>query len=278
MSKRLIGGMAVRLYPSEVRDLRGTEILGTLLDAGDDSLAAFLRQLASLVVGGVVARSRRALTESPSKLVAGAICWAAIILVTRFPFGQGVRMLYWPSVFDFPLVTVRDMFVLPLLILASFTLGGRRLAGLLGLMWVALFVREYGYPGVFRPGTIGMAVIPVIGFAVLTWRPQATPKDWTARTLWVVPAAALALVTIAALRFSPYTGQSVVILIPVVAGLVLLPVAPAFAIGTALAWSAQWVWIFGGGESTWTIMLLACTPITVALVVVGRSAAIRSRG
>ncbi len=275
MSRRLLGGVAVRLYPKAFRDSRGREILGTLLDAGEESLLAFVRQLASLIVGGLVARSRRALTEPPAKLAASAISWAAIILVTRFPFGQGVRVLYWPLGFTLPMVTVRDMVVLPLIILASFTLGGRRLAGLLGLVWVALFVREYGYPGVFRAETIGMAVLPAVGFGLLTWRPQAAPTAWHTRTLWLVPAAALALVTMAVLRLSPYSGQSVTVLIPVVAALVFLPMAPGFAIGTALAWSAQWAWIFGS-ESTWTIALLASTPVALALVGAGRYAAIRS--
>jgi hypothetical protein len=275
MSRRLLGGVAVRLYPKAIRDSRGGEILGTLLDAGEESLLAFVRQLASLIAGGVVARSRRALTGPPAKLAASAISWAAIILLTRFPFGQGVRVLYWPLGFTLPLVTVRDMVVLPLIVLASFTLGGRRLAGLLGLVWVALFVREYGYPGVFRAETIGMAVLPAAGFGLLTWRPQAAPAAWQTRTLWLVPAAALALVTMAVLRFSPYSGQSVTVLIPVVAALVFLPVAPGFAIGTALAWSAQWAWIFGS-ESTWTIALLASTPVALALVGAGRYAATHS--
>ena len=88
MSKRLVGGVAVRLYPSDIRDSRGKEILGTLLDAGDASLAAFVRQLASLIVGGLVVRSRRALAEPPGKLAASAICWAAIVAVIQLPLGK----------------------------------------------------------------------------------------------------------------------------------------------------------------------------------------------
>ena len=70
-------GVAGRMYPSDIRDSRGKEILGTLLDAGDASLAAFVRQLASLMVGGLVVRSRQALAEPPGKLAARTICWAA---------------------------------------------------------------------------------------------------------------------------------------------------------------------------------------------------------
>lgn len=274
MTKRLLGRVAVRLYPTEIRDSRGEEILGTLLDAGAASAAAFVRQLASLVAGGLVARSRRALAQPPAKIAVSAVCWTAIVVVTQFPFRQGMRVLdgVIPSV---PLVTVRDTYVLPLVILASFTLGGRRLAGLLGLAWVAVYARESELPELAASQLIGMVVLPAAGFGLLTLRPQAVPRAWEARILWLVPALALALVNLVPLWFSNpllwFSEQSVVILIPVVAALVLLPVAPAFAIGTALAWSARWGLAFGD-QSIWTIALLACTPVTLALVAAGRFA------
>lgn len=275
MSKRLVGGVAVRLYPREIRDSRGEEILGTLLDAGDASVAAFVRQLASLVVGGLVARSRRAVAQSPAKLAASAVCWAAIIGVTQVPFRQGILVLDG-VLSGVPLVTVRDMYLLPLVILASFTLGGRRLAGLLGLAWVALYVRDWEGPGIPMSNIVVAVVIPVAGFALLTLRPQAAPRAWQARILWLVPAAALALVNLAPLWSSDpllwISGQSSVVLIPVVAALVFLPVAPTFAVGTALAWSLPHLWIYGA-ESIWTTMLLASTPVALSLVAVARRAA-----
>jgi hypothetical protein len=272
MSKRSVGRVAVRLYPREIRDGRGKEILGTLLDAGDASFAAFLRQLASIVVGGLVARSRRALTESPVKLTAGAACWAAIILVTQFPFRQGIRVL--DGMTAFPLVTLRDMCVLPLVILASFTFGGRRLAGLLGLAWIVLYVQDWE-PGLGTSQAVQQILLPAAGFGLLTLRPQAAPRTWQARILWVVPAAALALVNLAPLWASNpllwYSDQSIVILIPVIAALAFLPVAPAFAVGTTLAWSSTWVWN-PWGESIWTAMLMASTPTALALLAIGRFA------
>lgn len=278
MSKRLVGALAVRLYPSEIRDSKGNEILGTLLDAGDDSLVAFARQLTSLIVGALSARSRRALAESPAKLAISTICWAAIILVTRVPFKQGVLVLAG-VITHVPLVTVRDMYVLPLVILASFTVGGRRLAGLLGVAWVALYVRDWESPGLATSQAVGQIVLPAAGFGLLALLPHAAAKTWQARILWLVPAAAVALTSLAPLWFSDpslwFPGQSIFILIPVISALVFLPVAPGFAVGTTLAWSSMWLWNILG-DSIWATLLLASTPVALALVAIGRSAAIRS--
>lgn len=259
--------------PPDIRDTRGEEILGTLLDAGDASLAAFVRQLASLMIGGLVVRSRRALAEPPGRLAARTVCWAAIIVVIRLPFRQGVWALDG-VITGVPLVTVRDMYLLPLVILASFTLGGRRLAGLLGLAWVTLYVRDWEPPGLAMSKIVVAVVLPAAGFGLLTLRPQAAPKTWQGRILWLVPAATLALVSIAPLWLAGppllwFSNQSVVALIPAAASLVFLPVAPAFALGTALAWSVPHLWIYGG-ESIWPIMLLASTPVSLALVAVAR--------
>jgi len=278
MTKRLVGGVAVRLYPKDIRASRGKEILGTLLDAGDASLEAFVRQLASLIVGGLMVRSRRALAEPPRTLAARAACWAAIVAIIQQPFREGVLALdgVLPGV---PLVTVRDMFILPLVILASFTLGGRRLAGLLGLVWVALYIRDWEPPGLGVSKIAVAVMLPTVGFGLLTLRPQTAPRAWQARILWMAPAAALALVSMVPFWFSVsdpllwFSGWSIVVLIPVVSALAFLPVAPAFAIGTALAWSVPHLWIYGH-ESIWTILLLASTPVALTLLAVARRAAL----
>ena len=100
-------------------------------------------------------------------------------------------------------MTVRDMYVSPLVILASFTLGGRRLAGLLGLVWVALYVREWEPPDLATSKIVVAVVLPAAGFGLLTLRPQTAPKAWQARILWLVPAAAMALGNMAPLWSRP---------------------------------------------------------------------------
>ena len=120
-------------------------------------------------------------------------------------------------------------------------------------------------------------VLPAAGFGL---HPAATDgaKSMAGTTLWLVPAAALALGSMAPLWFlGPlpwFTYQSIVVLVPVAAAFVFLPVAPAFAIGATLAWSVPHLWIYAG-ESIWTIVLLAFTPVSIALVAVARRAAIR---
>lgn len=276
MSKRRVGSAAVRTYPRDIRDGRGEEILGTLLDAGDESLAAFVRQLVSLIVGGLMARSREALAQPPGRLAAQTVCWAAIVAVIQLPFRQGVLALEG-VISGFPLVTVRDMFVLPLVILAAFTLGGRRLAGLLGLAWVATYIRDWD-SGVAASNIVVAVALPAVGFGLLALRPQTAPAAWQTRILWLVPATALALATVAPLWISVsdplllFSPSSILVLVPVVAALVFLPVAPAFAIGTTLAWSVPHLWIYGR-ESIWTIGLLASTPVALTLVAAAHRAA-----
>ena len=182
-----------------------------------------------------------------------------------------------------PRVTVRDMYVSPLVILASFTLGGRRLAGLLGLVWVALYVRDWEPPDLAMSKIVVAVVLPAAGFGLLT--PAATDGAKSmAGTNSVAGASSGAgarehgAAVVLALWFSGplpwFTYQSIVVLVPVAAAFVFLPVAPAFAIGATLAWSVPHLWIYGG-ESIWTIVLLAFTPVSIALVAVARRAAIR---
>lgn len=167
-------------------------------------------------------------------------------------------------------MVVRDQYVLPLVVLATFTLGGPRLAGLLGLAWVALAVREWSY-GVLPSEFIVMLAFPAVGFALLAFRPRTAPRRWQARSLWLLPAVAWVLITLAGPGF---WFQPVFIPVPAVVALVLLPVAPAFAVGTALGWSATSGWFYNGwfygGESIWMVMLLGSTLVAVALVAVGR--------
>jgi hypothetical protein len=55
-----IGQVALRAYPPAVREARGQEMLGMLLDAGEHSSLAFVRESGSVVLGGL--RERGAIT------------------------------------------------------------------------------------------------------------------------------------------------------------------------------------------------------------------------
>jgi hypothetical protein len=56
--REAIGRTVVRLYPKNIRENAGEELVGTLLDAGDASRGAYVRQLVSLVRSGLSARAR----------------------------------------------------------------------------------------------------------------------------------------------------------------------------------------------------------------------------
>ena len=82
MIRERIGRAALRAYPPAVRQARGLEMLGMLLDAGESSGRAFVRESGSLVLGGL--RERRAITARAGtrRLIADSCCQAVLILLT----------------------------------------------------------------------------------------------------------------------------------------------------------------------------------------------------
>lgn len=57
--------------------------MGTLLDAGDNSWAAFVRQVASVIGAGLAARAREALNQQPAQVATCALAWAAVMVLVR---------------------------------------------------------------------------------------------------------------------------------------------------------------------------------------------------
>ena len=144
MSKRLVGGVAVRMYPRTFATAEARRSSAPCLMLV--CVAGSVRATARLADGW---RSCGAIATGACRAARKARCThdllGRIVAVIQLPFkvrslGPGGDS---PGV---PRVTVRDMYVSPLVILASFTLGGRRLAGLLGLVWVALYVRDWEPP------------------------------------------------------------------------------------------------------------------------------------
>jgi hypothetical protein len=250
--------------------MRGQETVGTLLDAGDESLAAFAMQLLSVLIGALAARSRQALSERPARIAAESACWAAVLVVARIPFGIGIGLFRASG--SIPPITVLDTYVMPFVVLALFTLRGRRVAGYVGFLWLVFFVREHPllFTWVWLPPATEMVALPAIGFAVMVLWPQAAPT--TLRALWVVPAIAFGVLSLTlAPRWVP--GFPILALIPVLASLVLLPIAPALTIGTAIAWAAPSLMTVG--NSTQTDVLFAFAPLSMLLVAAVRAAANR---
>jgi hypothetical protein len=73
MIKEALGRLVVRLYPQEGQSAAGSELVGTLLDAGEVSLGAYLLQLTSLLRAGLWSRARVELTRPFGQIAASAL-------------------------------------------------------------------------------------------------------------------------------------------------------------------------------------------------------------
>lgn len=265
MSREWIAGIAAGAYPADVRAERGAELVGTLLDAGDDSRSAFGRQLCSVVGAGLAARAREALTQPLAQLVISALAWAAVMEVVwvlvellgvearatgQIGFPEGA-FLTW---------------ILPLLAVVSFTLRRTRISGILGVAFIVS--HQVVYPGPM-PGTeFARLVLPFVGFALLALAPRRIPLP--GRWLWLVPAVLSACFEVAQIGF--YSGVDVIV--PLYLALCFLPFQPSFVIGTGLAWSVpeiiNHVAIPGAGWTTPGIMLISCGPLALVTASIAR--------
>jgi len=77
-----IGKAVLRAYPREARQGRGLEMLGMLLDAGEQSSWAFVRESGSLVLGGLRERGTITARAGTRWLLADSCCRAVVIVLT----------------------------------------------------------------------------------------------------------------------------------------------------------------------------------------------------
>jgi hypothetical protein len=178
-----IGQAALRAYPPAVRQARGPEMLGMLLDAGEQSRRAFARESGSLVLGGL--RERRALLARAGsrRLLADACCQAVLIFV----------MLWLISAVKTEVIAgaSRQLLVQAVVlvgILACAFVGYQRIAAVSGL--AALIA--YGPLGPhLQLAELARVLIPIACLLVMVRAPQRRPRD-PRQLLWLLPVAVLA--------------------------------------------------------------------------------------
>jgi hypothetical protein len=271
MNRESVGRIAARSYPVEIRAERGAELVGTLLDAGDDSRTAFVRQVASVIGTGLAARAREALTQQPAQIAICALAWAAVIVLVRSLvalLGFEVRATGHVRFPEGAFLT----WILPALIVLLFTLKRTRISGILGVALIVGHLVENQAPMAGR--VIPELVLPFAGFVLLALTPRRIPTP--GRWVWLAPTAVLAYF------FATQIGlrSGVDVIVPLMVALCLLPFQPPFAIGWGLAWSVPVVvnllTVPGAGNATaFTIVLVSCTPLAVIAIGVGR---LRVRG
>ncbi len=187
MNRTSLGWVAVRLYPEAVRAERGGELVGTVLDAGEASRAAFVGQLASVAGAGLAARARQALTQPVGQIASDTLAWAAVMtVVTAVVWSLGMKAHASGDVrfANGTFVT----FVLPVLVVVAFTLKRTRISGIVGVALCVFHLLQHpGWVPVVQFAKLGL---PLAGFALLVFAPgRVSPSG---RWAWAVPAAVFA--------------------------------------------------------------------------------------
>ena len=277
MRREAIGRTVVRLYPKDIRESAGEELVGTLLDAGDASRGAYVVQLVSLMRSGLSARARSELRRPLGRIAATVLCWVAVMSAMSVLVGDiGIR-LRWGYTFEASTESLLYLYIIPALILVLFTLRRNRTTGILGLAWLAISLHQHP----MLPVSAFLETIPLqaAGFALLAIRPR-TPVP-AGRFLWPVPAIVWLLYQLTLLGQLSGVGKTT----PFLAALLLLPWAPALALGTAITWALTSIYYLNLYESVpflaphllvEAIELLAGVPLALILAALARRAATRA--
>jgi hypothetical protein len=262
MTREWIGRAAVRLYPVEIRTTRGDELVGTLLDAGEHSLIGFIGQLTSVILGGLMARSREASAQPVDQLLSDAIRWAAIMslaggltmdIVTGVRWGDGSV----PVAYDT---------ILPAVVLVMFLARVDRAAGITGLIYCIDFA---GHHPLAPVGLRIQEVVQVAGLGLMTVHPR---RHDALRSLALLPLLASMFFWWTELGRLSGLGY----LLPVFVALIFAGIKPALAVGTALSCAILAPYYLAiPGTTLHSVGLLTAVPIALALVGLSRSLARR---
>ena len=224
MIRERIGQAALRAYPPAVRQTRGLEMLGMLLDAGEQSGRAFVRESGSLVLGGL--RERRAITARAGirRLLADSCCQAVIILLMLWLFSAlNTQLITGPS----HQLLVQELVLAA--ILACALIGYERIAAISAL--AALIA--YGPLGQHtQPVLLARVVVPTACLLVMVRAPRRRPRD-PRRLLWLLP-----VILLAALQAHAWVGLPEALAVISAGGLLRLFHDPRLAIACSLVWIA----------------------------------------
>ena len=225
MIRERIGQAALRAYPSEARQSRGREMLGMLLDAGEQSTLAFVRESGSLVLGGL--HERRAITARAGsrRLVADACCQAVIIFLMLWLISAPkTEAVAGPS----QQLVVQAVVLAA--ILACALVGYERIAAVGGLAALVAFGPLGPLGPHIQPVWLARVLVPIACLLVMVCAPERRPRD-PRRLLWLVPVAVLA-----ALSAHAHLGLPEVLAVMSVGGLLRLFHDPRLAIACSLVW------------------------------------------
>ena len=263
MIRERIGQAALRAYPPAVRQTRGPEMLGMLLDAGAQSRRAFLRESGSLVLGGL--RERRAITARAGirRLLADSCCQAVVILVMLLMIRVlSAELSAGPS----QQLLVQQVVLGAILVCAL--IGFDRIAAIGGLAAFAAF----GPLGPHRQLVwLASGLVPIVCLLVMVLAPRQRPRD-PRRLLRLLPVIVLAalrahawlgpVIVLAALQTHAWVGVAEVLAVISVGGLLRLLHDPRLAIACSLVWIT--VLITGAARQAPASLPLLGLPVAMA--------------
>jgi hypothetical protein len=217
-----IGRAALRAYPPAVRQAHGLEMLGMLLDAGQQSSLAFVRESGSLVLGGLRERGSLAARAGSRRLVADACCRAVLIFLMLWLISAlNTQVIAGPS----RRLLVQEVVLAA--ILACALVGYERIAAVSGL--AALIAYGPLGPHIQLLGLARM-LVPTACLLVMVRAPQRRPRD-PRRLVWLLPVCVLA-----ALHAHVHFSLPEVLAVMSVGGLLRLLHDPRLAIACSLVW------------------------------------------
>ena len=258
--------VALLAYPRGVRESRGGEMLGTVLDVSEGSPWRLLVETLVLIRSGLRARASLTAGSGSRRVVAtacaqGATVWGLVLLIAYF---QLDRMILGSSgvaqgeggLFFTQWVTGEvGLFLTQALIAVSVTaalVGYDRTAALWGLAWIGVSLHtdlSASFAGWDRAGhVIALLLVPAACYVAMLLKPRARHRD-ARRLLWLAAGALVGLAPSPALTNFGYgvLGVSgIVLLALLVAGLLLLPAGSSLPLAFALALLAY-------GLSLWTL-------------------------
>jgi hypothetical protein len=217
-----IGQAALRAYPPAARQRRGLEMLGMLLDAGEQSNWALVRESGSLVLGGLRERGALDARTGTRRLLADACCQAVPIFLTLWIISAlNTEAIAGPS----QQLVVQAVVLAA--ILACALIGYERIAAISGLAAIA----AYGPVGLHTHLVLlAKLLVPIGCLLVMVRAPRKRPRD-PRRLLWLLPVSALA-----ALHAHADVGLPEALAVMSAGGLLRLLHDPRLAIACSLVW------------------------------------------
>lgn len=185
MTREDLAALASLTLPRSIRESRGEEIIGTMLDcAGDGRRVRFVHELVALVGMGLRARCSG---YGSRRLLADGVCRGAILVMT---LDLSTMLAQRLGGLQDPLLTWTSIAILAMA-LATVLIGAERVAGVVALAWtLARLPQLVAHNPTFRG--VAPTIVPVLCFVVLILAPRRRGLD-PRRLAWLATTAALVI-------------------------------------------------------------------------------------